>query len=294
MVQTELRAESMPSQINVAHRVAGELSAVDGVIAVVLGGSVARGHATPTSDVDLGIYYHPDDPPSLDALRSVASRLDDRGTGDAVTTFGEWGSWINGGAWLRINGIKVDWLYRDISQVVQSIEEGRRGQVAVYYQPGHPFGFASFTYMGEINICLPLYDPQDVIASLKALTTPYPDALKRTIIDRFLWEASFALETAHSSADHGDVVYVAGCLFRSVSCMVQVLFALNERYLINEKHALVEADDLPLSVSDFAETVEDILGHSSTRPAELHENLQRMGQVLNMVRTVIANSIAGS
>jgi len=73
--------ESRTPQIDLAHRVAGELSLVDGVVAVVLGGSVARGQANLASDVDLGIYYRPDEPPSLDALRAVASRLDDRRRG---------------------------------------------------------------------------------------------------------------------------------------------------------------------------------------------------------------------
>jgi predicted nucleotidyltransferase len=34
----------------------------EGVRAVVLGGSRARGTSTASSDVDLGIYYHPDSP----------------------------------------------------------------------------------------------------------------------------------------------------------------------------------------------------------------------------------------
>ncbi len=269
-----------------AHRVAGELSLVDGVIAIVLGGSVARGQANLASDVDLGIYYRPDEPPSLDALRAVASRLDDRRRGDAVTEFGEWGPWINGGAWLRIDRVNVDWLYRDLTRVTQSIEESRHGHVAVHYQPGHPFGFTSFMYMGEINTCLPLYDPQNTIIALKGLTTPYPEVLKRTIADRFLWEAEFALETGQSSADRGDVPYVVGCLFRSVSCLVRVLFALNERYLINEKRSLAAVDNLPLGLSDFRAIVEDILGHPGSRPADLRESLLRMGQVVEFVRTL--------
>jgi predicted nucleotidyltransferase len=36
--------------------VAGRLIAIPGVVAVVLGGSRARGTATPESDVDLGLY----------------------------------------------------------------------------------------------------------------------------------------------------------------------------------------------------------------------------------------------
>ena len=79
------------SPLHVAQKVADELIAVEGVVAVVLGGSRGRGDAHPDSDIDLGIYYHPDQPPSLQTLRDLAARLDYRHGGDLVTDFGEWG-----------------------------------------------------------------------------------------------------------------------------------------------------------------------------------------------------------
>jgi len=252
----------------------------------VLGGSRARGEAHPDSDLDLGIYYRPDDPPSIEALRDVARRLDDRHAGEAVTDFGEWGPWINGGAWLRIEGQKVDWLYRDLIRVEESIAESRQGCVTVHYQPGHPFGFPSWLYMGEISSCLPLYDPHNEIASLKALTVPYPHPMKNAIVDRFLWEASLVLETARLSAGNGDSSYVSGCLFRSVSCLSQVLFALNERYLINEKGAVAAADRFPLRVPEVRAAAEEVLSHPGRRPAELRESLRRMEDVVMAVRTL--------
>lgn len=36
----------------------GALAAVRGVAAIALGGSRARGTATPSSDYDIGLYYH--------------------------------------------------------------------------------------------------------------------------------------------------------------------------------------------------------------------------------------------
>jgi predicted nucleotidyltransferase len=278
--------ERRNATIELARRVARELTAVDGIVAVALGGSWAWGGANAASDVDLGIYYHPDDPPSLEALRGIARRVDDHHTADAVTEIGEWGPWINGGAWLQIEGTKVDWLYRDLTQVTQSIEESSQGHVAVYYQPGHPFGFTSYMYMGEISYCLPLYDPRETIAALKALTSPYPAALKQAIANQFLWEAGFALETAQSSADRSDVSYTIGCLFRSASCLVQVLFALNERYLINEKQSAVVADGFTLGVPGFRVTVEEILGRPGVSPAELRGSLRRMAEITEIVRSL--------
>lgn len=53
----------------IADRIAG----VGGVSAVVLGGSRARGMHTPGSDIDLGIYYHPDRPLDLQVLAQLAT-----------------------------------------------------------------------------------------------------------------------------------------------------------------------------------------------------------------------------
>jgi predicted nucleotidyltransferase len=71
-----------------AEQIATRLGQIDGVVAVALGGSWARGAGKPGSDIDLGIYYHPDQPPSIAALRQLAQELDDNHPTDAVTDFG--------------------------------------------------------------------------------------------------------------------------------------------------------------------------------------------------------------
>ena len=47
---------------NTVAAVVAALAQTPGVIAVVLGGSYARGTARPDSDVDLGVYYEPSAP----------------------------------------------------------------------------------------------------------------------------------------------------------------------------------------------------------------------------------------
>jgi predicted nucleotidyltransferase len=106
-----------------------------------LGGSWARGEARPDSDVNLGIYYRPDDPPAVEDLRRLARELDDRRLSDLVTEIGGWGPWINGGGWLKLAGRPVDWLYRDAGKVAATVERCLSGETACHYQPGHPRGF---------------------------------------------------------------------------------------------------------------------------------------------------------
>ena len=80
--------------------IVAEIKNVPGVSAVVLGGSRARGMQSPNSDIDLGIYYHPDRPLDLQALNRVATHFDDTHRPNILTIPGGWGPWINGGGWL--------------------------------------------------------------------------------------------------------------------------------------------------------------------------------------------------
>ena len=100
-------------------RIAHRLQEADGVVAVALGGSGARGTHRPDSDVDLGLYYRA--PLDTEALRRLASEL----SGDTVevTEPGGWGPWVNGGAWLTVESTPVDWIYRDLDHVRRVTEE---------------------------------------------------------------------------------------------------------------------------------------------------------------------------
>ncbi|MGI8553713.1 MAG: nucleotidyltransferase domain-containing protein [Dehalococcoidia bacterium] len=61
-----------------AERLAERLGRIDGIVAVALGGSLARGEGRPDSDIDLGIYFRGANRPERSALRALAQELDDR------------------------------------------------------------------------------------------------------------------------------------------------------------------------------------------------------------------------
>ncbi len=262
--------------IVLAREVASRLGEVEGVAAVALGGSWARGEAHPDSDVDLGVYYRPGRRPAVEALRRLARELDDRHLPDLVTEFGEWGPWIDGGGWLRVRSRPVDWLYRDLGLMERVISACRAGQTACHYQPGHPHGFHTHIYLGEIHHGQPLHDPNGELSSLKKLVADYPPRLRRAIVDKYLWEAGFALDTCRKPAERGDVFYVSGCLFRCAACLVQVLFALNERYFVNEKGALDAVESFGIKPAGFGETVSGTLAGPGSTPDGLRASLKRL------------------
>ncbi len=268
--------------------IAARLADVDGVAAVALGGSRARGAAAPESDYDLGLYYDPARPPSRDALNALARELDDRRPADAVTRFGEWGPWINGGAWLTIDGARVDWLFKDRARIGRVVADCRAGRPEIAYQGGHPHAFVSAIYLGEIDCCVALEDRTGILGELKRLVRPYPRLLKATLVQKFLFEADFSLRGAEKAVGRGDVVYVAGCLYRAVACLVQVLFAVNERYSTNEKGSLREVEAFPRKPDDFAPEATRVLGAPGATAGALAGSIAAVDRLVVAVRGLAA------
>ena len=137
-----------------------------GVVAIVLGGSRSKGTHHPGSDFDLGLYYDSKSPPDIGDLCQVASSYDDRREAGLLTSFGEWGPWINGGGWLKVKSMQVDLIYRDLSTVRTVFEDCQNGQVSISYQPGHPHGFISSIYFAEIAHCKILSDERGLSPNL--------------------------------------------------------------------------------------------------------------------------------
>ena len=271
--------------------IVAQVSQVRGVRAAALGGSRARGTHSATSDIDLGIYY--DDPQAFDleALGALATRLDDERRVNLITPIGGWGPWINGGGWLKVRSLAVDFLYRDLRQVQRVMNDCCAGRVDVFYQPGHPLGFVSAMYMSETAVCRVLWeDAERPLTHLKARTVPYPAALKQALIERFAWEIGFSLGIAHKGAGRSDTSYVAGCCFRAAMCMLQVLFALNEVYWLNEKGAAAIADGFRLRPANLNARLDEAFAGLSAEPAALEGAIAALAGLEQEVQALIAQA----
>jgi predicted nucleotidyltransferase len=148
----------LPEQRALVSSLAERLGAISGIKAVVLGGSHARGRAQPGSDIDLGLFYAEASPFSIQHVCELAEAVNDAAN-PVVTDFYGWGRWVNGGAWLTIGGQRVDFVYRNLEHVERVIAEAEAGRYELDYAQQPPFGFFSATYLGEVAICVPLFDP---------------------------------------------------------------------------------------------------------------------------------------
>ncbi len=276
-----------------ASTIVSRLSVVDGVAAIVLGGSRARGTARPDSDVDIGVYYDPRRPFVIKTLDEAAREFDDDHRTGLMTTFGEWGPGVNGGGgWLVIGGRHVDFLYRDLRRVEDVILLCRQGRVDAVYQLGHPMGFQNQIYAGEIQCCRPLHDSSREIARLKQLVANYPPALRRALCSKHLFDAGFEVGIAEKAAGNGDGFYVSGCLFRATGFMILVLYALNRRFFMNEKGAFAESRGFPILPADFHDEIATVLSRADEGRDALAASVARMRSNLERLERLAARKLS--
>jgi predicted nucleotidyltransferase len=269
-----------PEQRELVSSLAQRLGAIRGIKAVVLGGSHARGRAQPGSDIDLGLLYSEAAPFSIQNIRELAEAVNDT-AGPVVTDFYGWGPWVNGGAWLTIGGQRVDFIYRSLEHLERVIAEAEAGRYELHYLQQPPFGFFSGTYLGEIAVCIPLFDPEARLAGLKRRVADYPEALRRAVVQDFLFMAEFTLTAfAPKVAARADTYGTAACLTRAVNELVLALFALNRKYPINDKTALAEVAEFEHAPREFGPRVQKTLAHLGASPAELVAAVESVAQLL--------------
>jgi predicted nucleotidyltransferase len=273
-------------QVDLVSSLSTQLAAIDGVRAVVLAGSYARGRAQPESDIDFGLFYSEGAPFLIESVRKLANAVNDTAR-PVVTDFYEWGPWVNGGAWLTIGGQRVDLIYRSIEHLEHVIDDAEEGRYELHYLQQPPFGFFSATYLGEIAVCVPLNDPGGGFDALKRRVANYPERLRRTVVQDFLFMAEFTL-TAFASkfASRGDTYGTAACLTRAVNELVQVLFALNRRFPINDKTALEEVAEFECAPCEFGPRVQKTLARLGDSRAELLAAVASVGELVRETVTL--------
>lgn len=269
--------------------VAAELAQLPTVVGVVLGGSRARGDHLPTSDVDLGVYCDGD--PDAGALADLAERL--TGARVPVAGPGGWGPWVNGGAWLRLDGTAVDWILRDLRRVEEQCARAGRGEFAFHAQAGHPLGFLDVSYAGELATARILADPGGRLGDLQARVLDYPVALAEAMQEA-LWETDLLLAAADKGLARGDVTYVVLCLSRVVLLAAHAVCARAGTWATNEKGLVALAAAQPGAPEAFRERAEAALAVGASRPAELATAVTAVRDLVADVRAAPSSGMARS
>ncbi|MCF3136690.1 nucleotidyltransferase domain-containing protein [Streptomyces olivochromogenes] len=207
--------------------VADRLAGLPTVRAVALGGSRAQGTHTRDSDWDLAVYYRgPFDPADLRAL----------GWEGEVSEIGGWGGGVfNGGAWLTVDGRRVDVHYRDLDVVEGELAEAEEGRFRVEPLLFHLAGIPSYLVVAELAI-------NRVLRGALPRPAAYPEALRRTAVDRWYGTARATLSYAKANhAPHGRLTEVAGALATAAAQTGHAVLAARGEWVTNEKRLLERA-----------------------------------------------------
>ena len=116
---------------------------------------------------------------------------------------------------------------------------------------------------------MPLHDPDGLVVPRKAWLSPYPEALRRQTLRRFLGEAQFSLGLLEKAVHAADPAYGAGVAFRIVGCLAHALFALNRQWLMNEKGAVERAATFAVCPESFPSRVEAVFTDRKAAPERL-------------------------
>ncbi|MEU9122276.1 nucleotidyltransferase domain-containing protein [Streptomyces sp. NPDC048506] len=265
--------------------IAAGIAQVPGVVGVMLGGSRARGTHRADSDWDLGIYYRGE--PAVAALAALAAEV----VGEPVEVYGPgaWGPWVNGGAWLVLpDGRHVDWILRDVDRVRRVWQECCAGRFEIGVQAGHPLGFWSPAYPGEVALGRVLADVDGELAGLQEAARDYPEALRTALTGAAVWDAGFSVALAGKSYTARDVLHAALCLSRAVGYLVQALHAHHGVWCLNEKGALAAAGAMSRSLSGFADRATALLARLGRTEGELGRSLTDAEALVAEVRAVVA------
>jgi hypothetical protein len=211
---------------DLAALVAERSARIPGVVAVALGGSRAQGDHRPDSDWDFGLYYRD----RLDSEDVVALGWPGR-----VFAPGEWGGGVmNGGAWLQVDGRRVDLHYRDLDDVEHWLAEAQVGRFKVERLPFYLAGIPTYVVVGELAMA------QVLVGELPR--PEFPAALRHAASSFWQAAAELSLDYADSVfAGRGDALGCAGSLARAVIEAAHARLATKGAWALNEKRIVQQA-----------------------------------------------------
>ncbi|MFM9367257.1 nucleotidyltransferase domain-containing protein [Streptomyces sp. Da 82-17] len=211
-------------------RLADRLAALPAVEAVTLGGSRAQGTHTTESDWDLAVYYRGAFEP--EQLRRAAREF---GWEGEASELGGWGGGVfNGGAWLTVEGRRVDVHYRDLDVVEHELAEAEQGRF--HWEPlmFHLAGIPSYLVVAELGV--------NRVLRGQLPSPAYPEALKAAAPAVWRDQARLTLMYAKGNhAPHGRLTEVAGALAVATAQSAHAVLAARGEWVTNEKTLLARA-----------------------------------------------------
>jgi len=167
-------------------------------------------------------------------LRSITSRP---GPSLPRTVFeiGGWGGGVfNGGAWLQVDGRKVDVHYRDLDDVEHHLAQARAGRFGIERLMFYLAGVPTYVVVAEIAL--------NRVLSGDLPRPAYPDALRAAAPPRWWGDALATLGYARGAyAARGRLTETAGTIAVAACQAAHAVLAAGGQWVTNEKMLLDRA-----------------------------------------------------
>lgn len=198
---------------------------------MALGGSRALGTNDAGSDWDFGVYYR--GVIDLTALSAYG----------IVFPPGSWGRLMNGGAWLRCGGEKVDVILRDLDAVEHWGARAESGEFERDALLGYLAGVPTYLLIAELASCRPLHGniPPAV----------FPQRLRVAAPPVWRFCRSFSLDYARAHARRGNLAGATGQAAAAVMEESHAVLCEQGQWICNEKR-IIELANLAHLNSLFA------------------------------------------
>ncbi|MGI8307234.1 nucleotidyltransferase domain-containing protein [Saccharopolyspora hattusasensis] len=154
---------------------------------------------------------------------------------ESGSSLGDWGGGVfNGGAWLQIEGRRVDVHYRDLDVVEHELAEARAGRFEWQSLMFHLAGIPSYLVVAELAI--------NRVLRGELPRPAYPDALRGAAPPVWRGQAAMGLAYARANhAAHGRLAETAGMIEQAACQAAHAVLAARGEWVTNEKRLLTRA-----------------------------------------------------
>jgi hypothetical protein len=257
-----------------------------GEYGIAIGGSYAKGSGDSLSDIDIYLFANE----ALPAARRAEQVVAELGAEARPESWGGDDPFVQGGTDFWHAGQRVECWLRSTREVDRTLQACLGGEVRREYVVWTVMGFLSYTALADVHSMKIVDDPHGILARWKAAVATYPEALRQSILGRFMPEAAFWPENFHylTAVQRGDVIYTSAIVQQVLQALIQVVFALNRVYFPGEKRLAHAMEKLPVQPSGCARRVQELLAPASVDVAGLETQQRALADLVAEMRSLVS------
>ena len=258
------------------------LSAIDGIVAVGLGGSRGLGLADENSDYDFVLF------------RNSGDRIGGQIIVDAIKPYADAANIRTHSSFVMAQamGKKIEIFQHDLSLIEREISTAREGKFRWSIRPLFPHGSIStglISHIIHLELC---FEQGGCVSKLRRLAQPFPDSLMRSLINVFLRQAGITVTHASKIKKAADLQYLIALCSGFVFYANVVIFSINRQYPVIERGGAKLIFDLPLRPKNYERRITMLFQASSKGDVRLV--IAELAAMLAELRTLANKALEGS